>query len=784
MNGAQGGSWLQRGACAVSAATGLWSLGSWWIGRPELAGLLPGTPPVLPGPAVWMLLVAGALPLGSSTASARRMAMGLSGLSLGVALLQLTLLLAPGGGPLPVPNALTGASMTLVSLALLLRDRPWRRQLDPSGSLALLAMVAPYFALMGYALRITALYRPANAHEMALPTALVLILTAMATLASRPQGRWMAWWSQESVGGSLLRRQVPAILLAPFLLGMLAVAGEQAHLYSHGLTIGLLLVIAGLAGTAHSAWTAHSLDALEAARADALRDLQASEAMFRGLMEGASDAIMVIDEQGRIAFKNRQAGILFGYEPGELFGATIDQLVPERFREAHAMQVGGYMRSPRRRSLDRIPELVCRRKDGSEFPAEISLSPLETIEGRFVMVLLRDLTERQKTAQAIAQLNAELRRRNEEIEAEIVQRTRELARQSELIQRTIHHVPAGIAMVDAAMTFRWANAEYARQLGMGLDQLLERRVQEVLPGFDAGLIDLEALRSGQLVQFAGAPLTRGQVTSYWDASLVPLFEEGVYQGFIVLTNEVTARLELERMQQDHIEALERADALKDEFLNIVSHELRTPIAILSGTISLFEYEVDGPLSAHQRRDVARMRESTDHLLTLVNDLLDMSMIQAGRLAIMPKPLQVGDLIEGAIDFVQPLATERRIAIRTDLDPDPPPVTADAQRIRQVLINLLSNALKYSPMDSTVTLRVHSDEAGLRCEVQDEGSGVPHDDRDRIFEKFTRLPGGSEDGAGLGLYICRALIDAHRGEIGVESDGKTGSTFWFTLPIAR
>lgn len=478
-------------------------------------------------------------------------------------------------------------------------------------------------------------------------------------------GGWKALWRKGTLGGDLLRRQVPAVLFAPPLLWALAYAGERAHLFPEALTLGVVVSLSAVAGLMHTFWTAASLDSLERARTTAVRDLQASEAMFRGLMEGASDAILVTDEAGRIAFKNRQAATLFGYEHSELLGQNLDRLIPERYRSAHAGHLAAYMRAPARLDLDRGADLYGLRKDGQEFPAEISLSPVETVEGRHVMVLVRDLTERRRAAADIAALNARLQRRNEAIEAEIAARTRELA----------------------------------------------------------------------------------------------------------------------RVQAERVAALERADALKDEFLNIVSHELRTPISVLSGTISLFEVELDGPLSDAQRRDVRRLRESTDHLLMLVTDLLDMSMIHAGKLTLVPKRLHPGELMAAAIDFVQPLATERHITVRTEVPSDLPTIEADAQRLRQVLINLLSNALKFSPPESTVSLRALADETALRLEVVDEGPGIPPQDQERIFEKFSRVT-TEPDGAGLGLYICRALVAAHRGDIGVTSDGRAGSTFWVRLPRAR
>lgn len=621
----------------LAIATGAWVLACWALERPDLAGLVPGMPPVLPGAAFWMILTGAALPLAGKTPAQERVTAALALVGLGIGLAHLVLDFMPWAAELPLTNGVTGLSMALLSLGLLLRDRSWRRDLDPMGMLAVAAMVVPYYALMGYSLQLTALYRPVRGHEQALPTAIVLILVAVGLLVSRPERAWIAQWNSDSLSGTLVRRQIPVALIAPVVLGVLALAGEGARLYSRELTIGFFLILSGLVGIAHIVMTARSLNDLETARAAAIRDLRGSESMFRGLMEGASDAILVLDELGRITFKNRQSASLFGYESGELIGMPIERLVPERFRSSHGSRIASYMRSPERRTLENVPELHALRQDGSEFPAEISLSPVETVEGSFVMVLIRDLTDRRQASEAMA-----------------------LAR-----------------------------------------------------------------------------------------------------------------------------ALERADALKDEFLNIVSHELRTPISVLSGTISLLEYEMDGPLSAPQRRDVARMRESTDHLLLLVNDLLDMSMIHAGKLTILPRPMHVGDLIEGAVEIVQPLARERGIAILTDLAPDLPVLNADGQRIRQVIINLITNALKYSPTGSTVGIRVVLGDSGLRCEITDQGPGIAAEDHGRIFEKFTRIHADAAvDGAGLGLYICQALVAAHDGDIGVVSDGNAGSTFWFTLPHTR
>lgn len=227
----------------------------------------------------------------------------------------------------------------------------------------------------------------------------------------------------------------------------------------------------------------------------------------------------------------------------------------------------------------------------------------------------------------------------------------------------------------------------------------------------------------------------------------------------------------------------QADAMKDEFLNIVSHELKAPIATIAGMLNLFEHEINGPLTEQQHQDVRRMKESTNTLIALITDLLDVNSIRGGRLAIMPRRIAFAELVDRTIDNLRSLARKHGHFLSHTVPLAMPEVEVDPQRITQVLTNLILNAIKFTPEGGRIGVEVTIEGGTLRCTVSDTGPGIPEDERDKLFRKFSKLarPGHGGEGVGLGLYICQALVTAHGGTIGVDSQFGEGSRFWFTLP---
>ncbi|MDB5101058.1 MAG: Sensory transduction histidine kinase [Cyanobacteria bacterium RYN_339] len=226
-----------------------------------------------------------------------------------------------------------------------------------------------------------------------------------------------------------------------------------------------------------------------------------------------------------------------------------------------------------------------------------------------------------------------------------------------------------------------------------------------------------------------------------------------------------------------------ADRYKDEFLSVISHELRTPLNFILGFASILDDELAGTLNEEQHRQVGKIMAGSDRMLALVNDLLDFAKIQAGKLALTREVQLLAPLFEDAIGTLAPLAARKGVRLTAHVDVDVP-LEVDGPRVIQVLTNLVTNAIKFTPAGGNVTVRAAMDGDRVLTQVIDTGVGIPPDQVVKLFARFQQLDMSAtrqSGGTGLGLSIAKALVEGHRGEIGVLSEPGAGSTFWFTLP---
>jgi two-component system, NtrC family, sensor histidine kinase KinB len=323
------------------------------------------------------------------------------------------------------------------------------------------------------------------------------------------------------------------------------------------------------------------------------------------------------------------------------------------------------------------------------------------------------------------------------------------------------------------------NVNQAAQTLLGLTS--ETGAKEPLKGVDASVRNvLERMRS-HVLSGKGAYHPRGFEDTvklptilgdrYFLPRAAPVYEtRGVIVAATVILQDVTR--------------LRRFEELKNDLVATVAHEFRTPLTSLRMAVHLCMEQVAGPLTDKQAELLHAAREDCDRLQAMVDDLLDLSRIESGRIELFPLPTSASTLIESALEEHRAAADATGVKLRVDLPLPEVRVLADHERIGHVFSNLIGNALRHTAKDGAVGLSAQVSDHRVRFTVSDTGQGIPREYQERIFEKFFRVPDARPRGTGLGLYIAKEIILGHNGEIGVESEPGHGSTFWFTLPAAE
>jgi PAS domain S-box-containing protein len=552
---------------------------------------------------------------------------------------------------------------------------------------------------------------------------------------------------------------------------------------------------------------------------------QAQE-QFHLVVESAPNAIMLVSSNGRLRLVNAQVENYFGYDRTELIGMDINELIPHRFRSQHLAQLAEFLKSPHPRPMGTGRDLYALRKDGTEFPAEIGITPLDSLDESLVMVTIIDITARQQAEEKLKRhINYLTGLR--EVDQAIASSFDIRLSLNILVTRAVPLLKvdaATILLLDPIMnTLQLATEHgfrtkipYATSVRLSESYagraVMERRMLK-LPNLmyePNHLFRTGFLKEENIVSYYGVPLiVKGKVVGVMEVfNRTPVERDQEWfdflnslagQAAIAIDN---ARLwdQVQRHARDlelrvvertaalnHTNAeLEHANRAKDEFLANMSHELRTPLnSILGISESLLEQRRD-PLTDYQARSLQIIESSGRHLLELINDILDLSKIEAGKFDYYPQLVELDALCRSSLTFVKSQAARKMIALTYDNETSVSNITADPRRLKQVLVNLLSNAVKFTPEKGCVTLHVHVDEeqAFVEFAVTDNGIGIAPQDLKLLFQPFVQVDSKLNrqfEGTGLGLSLVEKLTDLHGGSVHVESQVGTGSRFTVRLP---
>ena len=375
---------------------------------------------------------------------------------------------------------------------------------------------------------------------------------------------------------------------------------------------------------------------------------------------------------------------------------------------------------------------------------------------------------------------------------EAQQKLKDSEAQSRKLALVAAHTDNAVAITDAGRRIEWVNEGFTRLTGYRLEEIVGRRASEFLRSPDTDAADVGRMdeQLGRERRADGEVLHRAKDgRTYWFAveTQAILDDAGQVRQYISIGRDVSERKAAEAALRAARDEAQRASRTKSEFLSAMSHELRTPMNAILGFGQLLASDKSFVLPDRQLGQVREILRAGSHLLELINDVLDLARVEAGKQPVIIEPVEVRALLDDCLALMRPAAQERGIR----LEGGQPVardccVAADRTRLKQVLLNLMSNAVKYNREHGHVRIACQADGDAMRLSVSDTGPGLGTEQRERLFNAFERLGAddGPIEGAGIGLVLSKRLVELMHGSIGIDSEEGRGSTFWVRLPQAH
>jgi PAS domain S-box-containing protein len=505
-------------------------------------------------------------------------------------------------------------------------------------------------------------------------------------------------------------------------------------------------------------------------RKKAEQTLKNSEERVRTIIETAADGIIVIGEDGVIQSFSPAAERIFGYMQDEVIGKKINLLMPEPMQSEHDDYLKRYFETGEKRVVGITRELIGLRKDTTKFPMELAVGEGSLGNQSIFTGLIRDITERKKAEQAIEEAAEKLQVALSSMSDGIYILDSDQnfvafnQRYLDLLDFPESVVREG-GSIAVTIEFAAKRGDYGNQFDGDIDDIVAARLKQFKSNKET--LNENTTPKGRIVEYRGSPIKGG--------------------GFVTIMHDVTEQRKAERELSEAMDAADAANQAKSAFLANMSHELRTPMNAILGYAEMLAEDAEDENNDERFADIQEIIESGEHLLSLVNDVLDISKVESGRMELYLETFEIEKLIKDVASTSKTLTDKGSNKLIIDLPEEPGKMHADLTKIRQILFNLISNAAKFTSKGS-VTLAVERQKADnmerILISVTDTGIGIPEDKLDHIFEEFAQADDSTTrdyGGTGLGLTLVERFCEMMGGRIWVESTIGKGSTFFVDLP---
>ena len=492
--------------------------------------------------------------------------------------------------------------------------------------------------------------------------------------------------------------------------------------------------------------------------------LRQSQENLRAYLESAPDGVYLNDLKGTFLYGNKKAEELIGYNREELLGKSFLKLnlLPAKYlAKAGKLLALNAMGKPT--GPDEF-ELI--KKDGSRIRVEITTTPVKQAEGKAVVIgFARDITERKQAEEALRE-------------------------SEEKYRRLFELSPIGITTVDMKGVITECNPAVYKEGGYSEDELVGKHFSKIAPvrvrDIPKQMRVFSSIIRGKVPKPFEVAYNRKDGTIGWTEVHVGLLKAGGRKlGVQVLQRDITERKRMDEELIEKTRELEAASQAKSEFLASMSHELRTPLNVIIGFSELMRDQVPGEINEEQRQCLDDILTSGRHLLGLINEVLDLSKVESGKVELSLTNIALSDVLQSLSSAMMPMLTVKAQSLDVEVEEGLPPVYADEARVREVLFNLVSNSAKFTPEGGKLKIEAARKDNWCQVSVSDNGIGIKKEDQEQIFEPFYQVGNsiaGEKKGTGLGLTLAKQIVEMHGGQIWVDSQYGNGSRFIFTLPL--
>ena len=529
---------------------------------------------------------------------------------------------------------------------------------------------------------------------------------------------------------------------------------------------------------------------------------QSDNFMFDVLFNQASIGIIIVNSEGVIIKSNSFLQNLFGYVEEELLGNTIEKLIPARFANNHHSHRHQYTQNPKQRPMGIGLDLFALHKDGSEFPVEISLGNYNYNDKNYTVAFVNNVSKRENAKNEIVKLNNNL-------EESIVARTRELSRTLQVLEHLneklettlaqqkaiLDNVPIMIFVTNKEGIVKFFNPEAEKITGYESSEIInkltpvifhlendiqickEQLEKEMGLNFE-NMFDILKIKAekNEMVNHECVYKTKKGDSIDVVITLTPIYNknEGI-SGYLGVSMDISKRKEAESNLVEALKKEKKLGELKSRFVSMASHEFRTPLSTILSSAFLVEKYTTEEQQPKREKHLERIVSSVNNLTNILNEFLSVGKIEEGKIGLTLAEFNIKKLIETMIqDMSQSLKKGQQIKYEHNGEEL---VVLDSSILKNILMNLISNAIKFSFEDSLIEIATFTDDAAIKVEVKDHGIGIPEQDKDHLMERFFRANNANTvQGTGLGLYIVSKYVERMKGKITYSSEENKGTTF--------